>query len=44
MAKSKRRPKKKSPNKSETLTKLLIVQAFIELVKKSIELIEKLLD
>ena len=36
--------KRKSPDKSETVAKLLIIQAFIDLVKKVIELIEKLLD
>ena len=38
------RVKRKSPDKSEALAKLLIIQAFIDLVKKAIELIEKLLD
>jgi len=44
MAKQKSKAKKKSPDKSATLTKLLIIQALLQLIKSAIELIEKLLD
>lgn len=44
MAKSKRRPKKKSSDKSVTLTKLLIIQAILQLIKSAIDLIDKLLE
>lgn len=44
MAKQKPKGKKKSTNKSEAVTKLLIVNALIQLIKSAIELIEKLLD
>ena len=36
--------KKKSSDKSTTLTKLLIIQAILQLIKSAIELIDKLLD
>lgn len=44
MAKKKPTPKKKSSDKSATLTKLLIIQAFLTIIGKLIELIEKLTD
>jgi hypothetical protein len=44
MAKQKPKGKKKSTNKSETMTKLLIVNALLQLIKSAIELIDKLLD
>lgn len=44
MAKQKSKGKKKSTNKSETMTKLLIVNALLQLIKSAIELIDKLLD
>jgi len=44
MAKQKPKGKKKSSDKSATLTKLLIIQALLQLIKSAIELIEKLLD
>lgn len=44
MAKSKPKGKKKSSDKSVTLTKLLIIQAILQLIKSAIDLIDKLLD
>ena len=44
MAKQKPKGKKKSTNKSETMTKLLIVNALLQLINSAIELIDKLLD
>ncbi len=44
MAKKKPKGKKKSSDKSETLTKLLIIQALLTTIGKLIELIEKLTD
>lgn len=44
MAKRKPKGKKKSTDKSETLQKLLIVNAILTLMGKLIELIEKLTD
>ena len=44
MEKRKPKGKKKSLNKSETLTKLLIIQALLTVIGKLIELIEKLTD
>ncbi|MGN1304016.1 MAG: hypothetical protein ACI4YB_03170 [Oscillospiraceae bacterium] len=39
-----RKRKKKSSDKSATLTKLLIIQATIELINAVIELIKKLIE
>lgn len=44
MAKKKLKSKKKSSDKTETLTKLLIIQALLTVIGKLIELIEKLTD
>lgn len=44
MAKQKPKGKKKSTDKSATLTKLLIINALIQLIKSVIDLINRLLD
>lgn len=44
MAKQKPKGKKKSTNKSESVTKLLIVNALLQLIKSVIDLINKLMD
>ena len=44
MAKKKPKAKKKSSDKSNALTKLLIIQALLTIIDKLIDLIEKLTD
>ena len=41
---AKQKGKKKSSDKSATIAKLLIIQAFLELVKTIIELINELIE
>lgn len=41
---AKQKDKKKSPDKSATIAKLLIIQALLELIKTIIELINELIE